>query len=662
MRRNFLRYPILITSLIALTLMGEMPAFSATVNITVDVSKVLNDITDCPIGINTDYWWDDQANRPQGSRSLSEAFKELGVKYLRYPGGEKSDGYLWSVPPFTAPNPRLARISDKDWPASDKVYWVPEGDPKGTWNHAIYDFDEFMTDCINAGAEPVIVIAYDGIYKPANTNGTSLTKQQALDTAKAWVKYANITKGYKIKYWSIGNETWIGNTYMGNDPGAIQYGKDADEFAKAMKKIDPFIKIGINGNSTEYFDQALKSCAHDIDFLDAHTYPCYAFTCYDDYFHTDLTPGLIIDAAQNAINKLSSADKKRIFIAVTETSALSFNDWDKKGNDTGHALANFDIFSQLLSDPRVKFSQFWCTRWTNNNASTPQATDFLTASNGLNASGKAMAILSQNMLDKVVSSTSTSTVKSFASYSPTTGDLNICLINKSKSSTAVNVDCKGYNPLSPVERWVFKGKGDNDMAPEYKQIGNPTINDSKISLTLDPVSITVLKLKKSIFPASPSVNKVDDNDKIVTGKTETAATVEVSKGNVVIGTATGSTDGSFIVRIPVQKAGTVLQVKVRNTAGYESRLVKITVKDGTPPPVPIVNTIKSTTKIVTGKAEAGVLVAIKKGTAVVGSAYAKSNGSFTITIKAQSKGTILYITAKDKAGNVSSIKKVTVVK
>jgi alpha-L-arabinofuranosidase len=59
---------------------------------------VLADVSSKPLGINTDFFVDDDANRPS-SRKLDEALAEMGVKYLRYPGGEKSDGYLWSVAP-----------------------------------------------------------------------------------------------------------------------------------------------------------------------------------------------------------------------------------------------------------------------------------------------------------------------------------------------------------------------------------------------------------------------------------------------------------------------------------------------------------------------------------------------------------------------------------
>lgn len=57
-----------------------------------------------------------------------------------------------------------------------------------------------------------------------------------------------------------------------------------------------------------------------------------------------------------------------------------------------------------------------------------------------------------------------------------------------------------------------------------------------------------------------------------------------------------------------------------------------------------------------GKAEAGATVTVQnlhRGTA-------KANGAFAVTIGAQKAGTVLQITAIDKAGNVSIATKVIV--
>src|SRR5690348_3775790 len=95
-------------------LLASLTLIAPPDTVSVDVQRVLADVSTKPLGISTDFFVDDDANRPQ-QRKLDQALTEMGVKYLRYPGGEKSDGYLWSIPPFDRPQPTLARWAAGDW-------------------------------------------------------------------------------------------------------------------------------------------------------------------------------------------------------------------------------------------------------------------------------------------------------------------------------------------------------------------------------------------------------------------------------------------------------------------------------------------------------------------------------------------------------------------
>ena len=59
------------------------------------------------------------------------------------------------------------------------------------------DFDSFMGTVQKIGAQPILIANY----------GTGTPQEAA-----GWVQYANITKGYGVKYWEIGNEVY-GNGY-----------------------------------------------------------------------------------------------------------------------------------------------------------------------------------------------------------------------------------------------------------------------------------------------------------------------------------------------------------------------------------------------------------------------------------------------------------------
>lgn len=175
-------------------------------DVSVDVGTVLSDVSISPLGINADYWWDDQQNRSLGAKTLSQAFKDMGLKYARYPGGAKSDSYLWSVTPYDKSNPKLSFHSLSAFPSNSTTLWVPKADPDGNWVNPVVDFDEFVTECQQAGVEPNIVVPYNSVYWNRVGAVKIFTLEEAIENARQWVRYAR-NKGYDINYWSIGNET-----------------------------------------------------------------------------------------------------------------------------------------------------------------------------------------------------------------------------------------------------------------------------------------------------------------------------------------------------------------------------------------------------------------------------------------------------------------------
>ncbi|MEH7306877.1 Ig-like domain-containing protein [Neobacillus drentensis] len=163
-------------------------------------------------------------------------------------------------------------------------------------------------------------------------------------------------------------------------------------------------------------------------------------------------------------------------------------------------------------------------------------------------------------------------------------------------------------------------------------------------------SITVID---KTAPVTPTVSAISDQTKVVTGRAEAGAIV-----TVMIGTkkyiAKVDAKGNYKVTIPVQKVGTKVVVTTKDAAGNVSVAKSVIVIDKTAPSAPkIKTTVKSTTKEVTGTAEAYSIITIKVGSKVIGTAKADSKGSFKVKIKAQKKKTVFRVTATDKAKNVS---------
>lgn len=91
------------------------------------------------LGTNLNYLVDAPLTAPQ--------LAATGARVLRYPGGEKSDTNLWSVPPFDAPHPQIARLGPNQWPGGDRSLINADG----SFVRPPLDFDQFLALCAAAG-------------------------------------------------------------------------------------------------------------------------------------------------------------------------------------------------------------------------------------------------------------------------------------------------------------------------------------------------------------------------------------------------------------------------------------------------------------------------------------------------------------------------------
>ena len=242
--------------------------------IRVDVTSTISDVSRRPFGINLNFLLDDDENRPAALKKLAEGLRAAGVKYLRYPGGEKADGYLWSVPPYTSSIPTLARWApgewpvNTEWPSYDRSLVERDG---FTFKTNPLNFDEFMEICRQIDCVPTIVVCYDSMYKPAQPGGFAPSRATVFEAAREWVRYANITRGYNVQYWEIGNESYL--PHYNGQASPTDYARDLVEFSRAMKGVDPTIKIGANGESWDWWRIVLEGASFAIDFLAVHNYP-----------------------------------------------------------------------------------------------------------------------------------------------------------------------------------------------------------------------------------------------------------------------------------------------------------------------------------------------------------------------------------------------------
>lgn len=172
---------------------------------------------------------------------------------------------------------------------------------------------------------------------------------------------------------------------------------------------------------------------------------------------------------------------------------------------------------------------------------------------------------------------------------------------------------------------------------------------------------TIVIVVDKTAPARPVVNQVADCDKKVTGTTEAGAKVTILVNTTTLSYGYADKNGRFYITLKTaQKAGTYLSVIATDKAGNGSSAATVIVVDKTAPPAPFVHKVTYWTTKVTGKAEANSTVIVKVGSKIIGTAKADKCGKFSVSIHRQKCKTVLLVTAKDKAGNVSKATKVIV--
>lgn len=448
--------------------------------------SVLTDVSHHPVGINVDYFMDDD-NYLKPERRTAEALKAMGVKYLRYPGGNKSDLYLFSVPPYEKSQPTLARTGE------GAVGYDRVVRDNREYKFDVLDFDEFIAICREIGAEPVITVAADEYMVNYPKNCTITNRDSLIKNAVEWVKYSNIKKGYNVKYWMIGNECWHNNNE--NSTPEI-YARDVVDFSKAMKAVDPSILIIPNGNSVDFFKRVLAIAGNDIDLICLSNYPTYdyraGYATYRDTLQNLLGP---VDRALTAMEEMTrESGMKKFKMIVSEYGPF---DWAYKWpfiNDMGHNLCNFEMTGEQLQTPEIEFSCFWNTRWIENDSVENSVHDALDKDGNFNAIGYGLMIWGRYLGHSMVRTTSTLHIRTFASYSPAEKILYVYLLNKAEAPISINLQISDHSVNGVESYGQLTGQGSGDVDPVWND--NVTIAKKDLDdLLLPPVSISVIKIK-----------------------------------------------------------------------------------------------------------------------------------------------------------------------
>ncbi|MET7330931.1 cellulose binding domain-containing protein [Nonomuraea sp. NPDC005650] len=447
------------------------PASAATTaTVSVDAGQTLATIPAAGVGMNVAVW-DGRMNDPATSTLL----KDAGVKAVRYPGGGYADGYHWQTHTvegggYVAPNT---------------------------------GFDAYVATSRAAGAQPVVTANYG-----------SGTAQEAAD----WVRYANVTKGYGIKYWEIGNEVY-GNGHYGAEweldkhasKSPATYATNLLDYVTAMKAVDPTIKIGAvlttpgnwpdgvvgPGDTMDWNRTVMSIAGPRIDFVIVHHYPNSANEAELVTKPQAEVPGMT-SALRALINQYAGGNAPNVGIAVTEDSSNyalntspsglyapdvyltwmengAFNiDWWNLRNGTDCSKVTTIQGATDYNDGGVVSSGASCEPPANTPFPPYYGIQMITK---LGAAG-----------DALVRAASSTAMLSAHAVKRANGDVSVMLINKDPNNdTTVNLSYSGFTPSSATPT-VYS------YLKNASSIGSAT-SGSAATQTVPAYSVVVVQLR-----------------------------------------------------------------------------------------------------------------------------------------------------------------------
>ena len=218
---------------------------------------------------------------PKWKESIKEVIglaKEAGITIVRFPGGCGTHHYNWKN-----------AVGKKR-------------------NHFLYGIDEFLKTCEEIGAKSVITVSY------------FTDKEQ--DVADL-VEYL---KG-RVRYFEIGNEVYHGDHQSIKEVFPDEYAHKYLKYYKAMKSVNPSIKIGVVLHTPDWNRNVLGIIKYKVDFGVIHTYPSPGVSQSRleqmnprDIFRISLGVPVVKDEHrfQEALRFLKEKSGKDVPLAVTE--------------------------------------------------------------------------------------------------------------------------------------------------------------------------------------------------------------------------------------------------------------------------------------------------------------------------------------------------------
>jgi hypothetical protein len=385
-----------------------------------------------------------------------------------------------------------------------------------------FDFESFMTyvSLFQPAALPLLTVNV-GTGTPAE--------------AAAWVHYANVVKGYGIRYWQIGNEM-EGNWETGGPLDAQDYVRRYAEYYAAMKAEDPTITIlgpvsgGIGEPSNlgdgRTFVQAFVEVLHqrgldsNIGGIDFHWYPNYGPVTWSTALQTTSDLGTFASSLKGWLAETEAGASVPVFMSEYNLG-LGPNNVPSVG---GNQLLGGVWLASALGEYAKNFgpgggTALWnlISNYTTSDSTDPTAGDLGYLQGNENAYrfqphadywamqllATDWAIAGDSRTHTLVSSTSSAPLlATYADLRPD-GSLSLLVVNEDPANAySTTISLGSFAPATAADVWTFDAKNyawETTAAPYHAAPDLPPTYAltcgaaASTSFTFAPAGVTVIR-------------------------------------------------------------------------------------------------------------------------------------------------------------------------
>ncbi len=452
------------------------------VAITIDPSKRTHKVRKNPGGVVACWLMDSDIERPRNT-SFTNAMAEMRVKYIRFPYGHLADNYLWDA--------------DGDWgnTLTPKVATVSQA--PGSWSWAVdttsgefikdMDFDEYISICNNIGAEPMVVV---NILSYKYKNGP--TYKQLKESAKEWVRYANITKGYGVKRWALGNEVDHHSDLISQEEYKALY----SDFAQAMRAVDSTIWVG-PGLLGNWHTALLNHDPQNIDFICVHNYLYKYDWREEDYEGWKNSTDILVNNVENCQTAVTNSSIPDIEIHVTEMNSRPWSD-NSDNDDLFRALAYGEMLLNACSFENVTATYAWNSHgpWSGEDYNTTY--NILDLENKREPRGDIIKIINENLSGYFVEVERVNGfLRLYACTDESNENLTMFVINKNSEAENLEIEITDFDSFSSCSIQEYTGTSPYDESPKWSTQTVIETVPGDLSVELKAVSMSVIKISKS---------------------------------------------------------------------------------------------------------------------------------------------------------------------